>query len=219
MNGEGVTIEHGLPHELLDQAVDIFEDAFGSKTRTAVRDLEKRKEFMRRSYVVEHTVIARRDGRLLGMAGLSTRDGRYAGGLMGRSWNPRPYRDLLGWAGATWAVWGMRLSDHRPKADEIYVDGIAVSPDARGLGIGTRLLEETKDIARELGKQYVRLDVIDRNPRAQELYARLGYGVTKVQSFRHMERWVGFGGMTSMELPVPPLVTVEPTIGDRQGPI
>ena len=29
-----------------------------------------------------------------------------------------------------WAVWGNRLSDHRPGADEVYVDGIAVSADA-----------------------------------------------------------------------------------------
>ena len=54
------------------------------------------------------------------------------------------------------------------------------------------------------GKRFVRLDVIDRNPRAQALYERLGYRVTKVQSFRYKERWVGFGAMISMELRVPP---------------
>ena len=205
MSDEGIAVEHGLPDEMRDQAVDIFEDAFGSKMRMAVRDRDKRLEFMRRTYVAEHAIIARRGDQLLGLAGLSTRDAPYSGGLMGSSWDPRPYRDLLGWAGASWAVWGLRLADHRPKADEIYVDGIAVAPEARGLGIGTRLLDETKEIAREQGKRYVRLDVIDTNPRAQALYARQGYRVTKVQSFRHKERWVGFGGMISMELPVSPV--------------
>ena len=122
---------------------------------------------------------------------------------MGASWDFRPYRDLLGWFGAMWAVWGNRLADHRPEADEVYVDGIAVSADARGLGIGTRLLDETTAIARANGKAFVRLDVIDTTPRAQALYERVGYKVTKVQSFRFKERWVGFGGMISMELPVP----------------
>jgi ribosomal protein S18 acetylase RimI-like enzyme len=202
MSDDDIVIEHGLPHELRDQAVAIFEEAFGSKLRSAVRDPAKRMEFMRRTYLAHHVIIARRGDELLGMAGLSSKDGDYGGGLMGRSWDPRPYRDLLGWAGAVWAVWGMRLSDHRPKADEIYIDGIAVSAAARGLGIGTRLLEEARIIARAQDKRFVRLDVIDTNPRAQALYARLGYKVTDVQSFGFMERWLGFGGMISMELPL-----------------
>lgn len=204
MSDDGVIIEHGLPDDLRDQAVDIFEDAFGSKMRMAVGDTEKRKAFMHQTYVAGNIIIARRGGTLLGMSGLSTKGAPYAGGLMGGSWDFRPYRELLGWWGAIWAVWGNRMADHRPKADEVYIDGIAVSPEARGLGIGTRLLDEATAIARANGKRYVRLDVIDTNPRAQALYERIGYKVTKVQSFRYKERWVGFGGMISMELVVPP---------------
>jgi ribosomal protein S18 acetylase RimI-like enzyme len=204
MNDDGIVIERGLPEDLRDQAVEIFEDAFGQKMRTVVRDAERRKRFMHASYVAEHCVVAHRDGRLLGMTGLSSRGEPFAGGLMGSSWDLRPHRELLGWVGAAWAVWGSRLSSHRPKADELYVDGIAVAPDARGLGVGTRLLGETAAVARSLGKRFVRLDVTDANPRAQALYERLGYRVTKVQSFGYQERWVGFGGMISMELPVPP---------------
>jgi ribosomal protein S18 acetylase RimI-like enzyme len=204
-----VVLEHGLPDDLREQAVEIFEEAFGDKMRMAVRDAAKRKEFMRRTYVGANTIVARRDGDLLGLAALSSRGEPYAGGLMGSSWDPRPYRDLLGWLGATWAVWGMRMADHHPKRDELYVDGIAVSPEVRGLGIGTRLLDEAAGIARRHGKRYVRLDVIDRNPRAKALYERLGYRVTNVQSFRHKERWLGFGEMISMELEVPPSTVAE----------
>lgn len=205
MSDDAIVIERGLAPELRDQAVEVFEEAFGSKMRMAVRDATKRKDFMRRTYVAANCLVARRGDTLLGMAGLSTRGEPYGGGLMGSSWDFRPYRDLLGWFGAMWAVWGNRMADHRPKRDEVYVDGIAVSPDARGLGIGTRLLDETTAIARELGKPFVRLDVIDTNPRAQALYERLGYKVTRVQSFAYMERIAGFGGMVSMELAVPPL--------------
>lgn len=202
MNGHDVVIEHGLPEHLRTQAVDLFEEAFGDKMGMAVRDRQKRKAFMHRAYLAEHIIVARRSDQLLGMAGLSSKGPPYAGGLLGTSWDPRPYRDLLGWLGAAWAVWGLRLADHKPKDDEIYVDGIAVSPAARGLGIGTRLLSEVTAIARGSGKRYVRLDVIDTNPRAQALYERLGYRVTKVQSFRYKERWLGFGAMISMEQPV-----------------
>ncbi len=94
------------------------------------------------------------------------------------------------------------MADHRPAKDELYVDGVAVAPEARGLGVGTKLLDEALVIARESGMRWLRLDVIDTNPRAQALYERLGYKVTKVQSFRYMKRFIGFGGMVSMELAV-----------------
>jgi ribosomal protein S18 acetylase RimI-like enzyme len=204
MEPDAIAIERGLPRELRAQAVEIFEDAFGSKMRMVVRDAEKRKSFMHGSFVAEHCVVARQGGTLLGMAGLSTKGAPYGGGLMGGSWDPRPYHELLGWVGALWAVWGNRLGDHRPRADEIYVDGIAVAPDARGLGIGTRLLNEIADIGSELGKGFVRLHVMDTNPRAQALYERVGYKVTGMPSFGYTERWRGSGGIISMELPVPP---------------
>jgi ribosomal protein S18 acetylase RimI-like enzyme len=199
-----VVIEHGLPDALRDQAAAIFEEAFGEKMRMAVRDQQARLAFMRRRFEARNVVIARRDAVLLGMVGLSSKGGAYAGGLMGHSWDPRPYREELGWLGACWAVWGQRLADHKPKGDEIWVDGIAVAASARGLGIGTRLLNEVTDVARANGKRFVRLDVIDTNPRAQALYERLGYKVTGTQSFGWKQRWVGFGAIISMERAVEP---------------
>ncbi len=204
MSEPEIVIELGLPDDLRAQAVVIFEDAFGEKTRMAVGDREKRMAFMGRSYRADHVIVARRGDQLLGMAGLSSKGPPYEGGLMGTSWDPRPYRDLLGWVGACWAVWGMRLGDHKPKRDEIYLDGIAVSAEARGQGIGTRLLAEITAVARAQGKRFVRLDVVDTNPRAQALYERVGYKVTRTQSFHWKRRWVGFGAMISMEQRVEP---------------
>jgi ribosomal protein S18 acetylase RimI-like enzyme len=197
---QDIVIERGLPDELRAQAAEIFEEAFGPKMRMAVGDPDKRMAFVARASVADHAIIARRGDEILGMAGLSSKGGAYAGGLLGQSWDPRPYRHLLGWPGATRAVWAMRMGAHRPNGDELYIDGIAVSTEARGRGLGTRLLDEAVIVAQEQGKRYVRLDVIDTNPRAQALYERLGYQVTRVQSFRIMERWLGFGGMVSMEL-------------------
>jgi len=204
MSGSDVVIEHGLPDGLRDQAVVLFEDAFGEKMRMSVRDRDARMAFMARVYQADHVIIARRDDQLLGMAGLRSNGPPYGRGLVDVSWDPRPHRDLLGWAGAMWAVWGLRLSDRTPKGDEIYLDGIAVLAGVRGRGIGTRLLAEVTDIARRHGKSFVRLDVVDTNPRAQALYERVGYRVTKVQSFRWQQRWVGFGAMITMEQPVDP---------------
>ena len=174
MDQPDIVVELGLPEALRPQAVEIFEEAFGSKMRTAIGDQRERMAFMRRAYQADNVIIARDDGRLLGLAGLSSRGAPYDGGLLGSSWDPRPYRDLLGWVGATWAVWGLRMSERRPKDDELYLDGIAVAPEARGLGVGTRLLDETTRLARAHGKRFVRLDVIDTHPRALAHYERVG---------------------------------------------
>jgi ribosomal protein S18 acetylase RimI-like enzyme len=204
MSDPEVAVELGLRDELRDQAVAVYEEAFGEKMRTAVRDQQKRMAFIERALVAANLLVARHGDELLGAAGLSSKGAPFAGGTLGSSWDPRPYRDLLGWTGALWAVWGSRMADHEPTADELYVDGIAVASRARGLGIGTRLLAEIRQTARSHGKRYVRLDVIDTNPRAQALYERVGYRVTRVQSFRWKQRWVGFGAMLSMEQPVDP---------------
>ena len=199
-----VVIERGLPDERRDGAAVLFDEAFGAKMGMALPDHGTRLAFLARAFRADHTAVATREGELVGMVGMTARDGPYRGGLMDVPWDPRHNRDLLGLVGAVRAVVGLRLAEHRPEAGELYIDGIAVAPAARGLGIGTMLLDEAHAIASEQGMRWVRLDVIDTNPRAQALYDRLGYKVTKVQSFRYMERVVGFGGMISMERPIQP---------------
>ncbi len=202
MNETGIVIEHGLPDGLREQGVALFEEAFGENMRMAVRDRAKRMAFMGRVYAAPNVIIARREGELMGMVGLSSKGAPYDGGLMDIGWDPRPYSDLLGWLGAAWAVWGLRPGGPRPRSDEIYVDGIAVAPALRGNGIGTRLLDEVVAAARVHDKRFVRLEVVDTNPRARALYERYGFKVTGTQSFRYQQRWTGFGAMISMELPV-----------------
>jgi ribosomal protein S18 acetylase RimI-like enzyme len=194
-----VDIARGLPDELRGQAAALFEEAFGDKMRLAIRDRRRRMAFMERAMHAGHLVVASHEHQLLGMAGLSSKGPPYEGGLIGNSWDPRPYRDLLGWFGAAWAMWGLRLAEHTPRDDEIYVDGIAVAPAWRSRGIGRRLLAEIGVIARAQGKDYVRLDVVDTNPRARALYERVGYKVTREESYRLMRRWTGYGSIISME--------------------
>jgi GNAT superfamily N-acetyltransferase len=50
-----------------------------------------------------------------------------------------------------------------------------VVPDARGSGLGARLLEELEALARELGYAVARLDTGAKQPGAQRLYDSAGY--------------------------------------------
>jgi len=52
---------------------------------------------------------------------------------------------------------------------------IAVSPDARGLGMGEQLVRESERLAAECGRIVMRLEVREDNPAAIALYRRLGY--------------------------------------------
>jgi ribosomal protein S18 acetylase RimI-like enzyme len=206
-----IVIRRGLPSYLRADAAALFAEAFGEKLRTALPSPQLQAAALERALRPDHVVVALRQGELLGMVGLSAADGPYGGGVIATTEVFGELRALLGTIGAIRAVVGLSMGQHRPEKGELYVDGVAVSPAVRGGGIGTRLLDEVAMIAREDGFRWVRLDVVDTNPRAQQLYERLGYQVTRVQTFRYMRRFIGFGGMISMELPL------RPETGDGAG--
>lgn len=66
---------------------------------------------------------------------------------------------------------------------------IAVSPIARGLGVGDALLQAAARLARERGFKALRLDVFDINTPAIRLYERNGFmdcGVFEIEVARNM---------------------------------
>lgn len=195
-------IRRGLPADLRADAAGLFEEAFGDKLRSALPAPKLMAAALERTLRPDHIVAATRDGDLLGIVGLSASEGDYRGGVIATREVFGELRALLGLFGAIRAVVGLAMGQHRPERGELYVDGIAVAPESRGRGVGTKLLAEVRQIAREDGFRWVRLDVVDTNPRAQKLYERLGYRVTNVQTFGPLRRFVGFGAMTSMELDV-----------------
>jgi ribosomal protein S18 acetylase RimI-like enzyme len=194
-----LTIRRGLEPRHRAAAAAIFEDAFGHDQRMTVPDPAKRLRFLEAAIDARHVASALDGDELVGLVGLSTREAPYRGGVMDISWDPRQLHGILGWLGAAWAQWGTRLARHRPAADELYIDGLAVASHARGQGVGTRLLAEADAAARELGLAWVRLDVLDANPRARALYERLGFEVTKVAPLGYQGRWTGYGAMVSMQ--------------------
>ena len=60
-------------------------------------------------------------------------------------------------------------------AGELYMDIIAVPDYCRGKGIATALLNATVDKARGMGLPAVGLLVDTGNPKAEKLYARVGF--------------------------------------------
>ena len=71
----------------------------------------------------------------------------------------------------------------RPAWATHYVANFAVSPLHQGLGIGTAMLDDQQKVAVLKGRTSMTLDVSADNPRGQKLYERLGFCVTKENTF------------------------------------
>ncbi len=59
--------------------------------------------------------------------------------------------------------------------DLVYIKALAVAETERGRGVGTRLIEDTAQWAREQQRPWLALHVLDSNVRARRLYERLGF--------------------------------------------
>jgi ribosomal protein S18 acetylase RimI-like enzyme len=65
-----------------------------------------------------------------------------------------------------------------PTRSELFIGNLGVSPERRGGGIGAALIEQLIAQHRRSGIAKAVLDVAVTNPRAQQLYERLGFNVT-----------------------------------------
>ena len=90
------------------------------------------------------------------------------------------------------AIFGPMVELRALAPDALYVNVVATLPEARGRGLGARLMRVAEDIARADGRPAVSLIVADDNEGARRLYARLGY---RTQASRPMlkEGWDGPG--------------------------
>ena len=111
-------------------------------------------------------------------------------------------RAQLGLPGAIRAICVLALFERALTNGQLLMDGISVSPKARGSGIGSSLLRQLKEHARLEGYRTLRLDVIDTNPAARRLYERVGFVATGTAQFPYLRWLLGFGAATTMEYDV-----------------
>jgi ribosomal protein S18 acetylase RimI-like enzyme len=69
-------------------------------------------------------------------------------------------------AGATWEL-GDRVGE---------IESLAVAPEARGIGVGTALLDAARERFRAQGIEWWSVAVVEANEGAVELYERAGFG-------------------------------------------
>ncbi|OMG00477.1 GNAT family N-acetyltransferase [Paenibacillus sp. FSL R7-0337] len=136
------------------------------------------------------------EGRVVGFAGLETGVGFFM------TLNYRSLRQTFGLLGGAWryAAYGIfRLLHGNTPSNAVHIDPLVVSEQARGLGVGTRLLEAVFAWSREADRSKVLLEVVDTNPLAKKLYERVGFRTFKVQNTRLFSSQAGFHKVLHME--------------------
>ncbi len=181
---EEVRIAHTLDERHVNRALDIFYEAFAEKFRIGFSNEGQVRRLFHDSINRDNCIVALRDDELLGILTHQTiTQGEFfqlrLGAVFGRFWPWRALRMLL----------NLLLLNESAKPDEFIVSTISVSSDARGLGVGTRLMNAAEDLARQRDKNLMSLGVIGKNEAARRLYERLGYRVAASQQGR-LIRWI-----------------------------
>ncbi len=63
--------------------------------------------------------------------------------------------------------------------DEYYISNVAIYPEFRGSGLGTKLMLYAEQTASKRNLKYLSLDVERENETAINLYKKLGYKITE----------------------------------------
>ena len=186
-------IEPGFAEAERARIAELYWEAFGSKLGRVLGPRRRALRFVAEALDPAHALCARDgDGTLLGVAGFKTARGALvAGGL-------RSMRATYGLAGAAWRAGLLTLLDSDVDNRRFLVDGIFVAPEARGRGVGTRLIEALVQEARARGHAEIRLEVIDENHRARALYERRGFAAAGHRPLGPLGMVFGFRAATTM---------------------
>jgi ribosomal protein S18 acetylase RimI-like enzyme len=185
----------GLPPGQRAAAARLYWQAFGGKLGRVMGPEARALAFLNRVIREDHVIAALDGDILLGLIGFKTPGGAFAGGAMA------DLRAIYGVAGSLWRGALLQMLSREVDGERFLVDGICVAAEARGLGIGSALIEAICVEARARGYAEVRLDVIDTNHRARALYERQGFVALRTTAMGPLRHVFGFGAATTMVRP------------------
>lgn len=192
--GGAISYLQGVPEGLRSSAAVLYDEAFGKKFSLAIRSREKRIALFEKAFMLDFAIAAIHDETLVGLAGFHDVQGSLTGGIT--------YELLiseLGFLRGNRAAMILSVYDRKPAEGELVMDGIVVSSECRGRGIGGHLLEQLFQYAEGKAYERIRLDVIDTNPRAKKLYQQKGFEVVKEEVYPYLSWLLGFGGSSTMQ--------------------
>lgn len=189
---EEIEISPGIPAGETGAVAALYWEAFGPKLSPALGDRDAGIRYLETQLSAERVICAHRAGRVVGVLGF------YGAGSGAVGFSYRELARQYSPASAPWRTLLLAVLGRRPKPGELLLDGLSVAAEARGHGIGSRLLAAAMAEAARQGKSAVRLSVVDSNPRARALYARMGFVPAETVSLGVFGRLFGFQRATDM---------------------
>ena len=193
------SIQTGFADDQRSRVAELYWQAFEGKLGRVMGQGARAVPFIAGALDPRFAVVAVDPGGIvLGVAGFRTD----AGGMTG--WSLRAMMRSYGWFGGLWRGLVLSLLESTPEPGIMPMDGICVSSQARGQGVGTALLDGIRQQAVLRGYRAVELHVIDSNPKARALYERVGFhacGTAQLGPLRHI---FGFSKATAMRHPITP---------------
>jgi ribosomal protein S18 acetylase RimI-like enzyme len=199
MDINSLTITNILTPRQKKETARLFFKAFPKKFNTLwvfPKDEKRAVKVLSRSIRYKSGFYALSGDRVLGFIGLEKGTGYYA---------PISFQSLRSAFSVFSSLWRyvaylfFRLLHGETDSDVIHIDPLVVSEQARGLGIGSSLLNKTFKYAKYLGKKKVILEVVDTNPLAKKLYERQGFRVVKEEDLSLFTKRAGFQILYYME--------------------
>ncbi|MEP3347338.1 MAG: GNAT family N-acetyltransferase [Litoreibacter sp.] len=188
----------GFENAQREQVAALFWAAFSGKLTSVLGPEPKALKFISNVLQPRFALCAVENDQLLGVAGFKTPEGGLVGGELS------DLTPIYGGFGGLWRGLILDKLEREIVEGQLLMDGIFVAEAARGKGVGTALLEAITRIAVEDGYSEIRLDVIDRNPRARALYKRRGFEPCGDVDTWPLHRVFGFRKATTMRRKVAP---------------
>lgn len=186
----------GIPESQRGRAVELYYAAFRQKLAPIFRDDERGKQILREAFDLSNAVGAFQNGVIVGLAGFHDQHSQLL------AIRPKQLTRAFGPIGGAWRMLAFALLGRTAESRNLMMDGIAVDPSKRSLGIGSALLDQLVLFAEERRYEGIRLDVIDANPRARQLYERKGFIASQTNSYPWLRGIFGFAAVTTMIKPL-----------------
>ncbi len=188
-----ITLRMGAPDALRPQMAALYYQTFQQKLGTVFESWERALDLLEQALALDLAIVAQHQQRVMGFAGLA--------------YGPRRFVDLtptmlvreFGLLRGLGEFARLAALDSAPRRDEVLVESLAVRPEMRGQGIGSRLLDAVCAFARKNGFASVGLEVVDTNPGARRLYERVGFVPVKTRTCSLLGRAMDFGSVIKME--------------------
>jgi ribosomal protein S18 acetylase RimI-like enzyme len=177
-----------LPESLRPRAGQIYYEAFRRKLQPLVGNPAETSRVLTAGLNLNMAIGALVDGKLMGLAGLHSRKDIFSRVIL---------RDGLEQLGLlrglyAWGVLNLFGAGAKCPPDHLRIAALAVDAETRGQGLGSQLLAAVFEKARRENYCAVRLEVVNTNQRARELYERSGFVVVESHSYPIRSDWLGF---------------------------